>query len=207
MRKPAVLLAGAITLFATATLLSATNSAFSLIEVTSYEADVNKDGNVSSIDLMLVAQRFGQPVPTATPDRGHDVVLSNEVTASAGIVWLGAYRPDSCQEPVIVLHATSPAVDGAPSFDFLLAPSVDAVSPSAIQNVGNSSSMGLAGQWHTHRKVSRNTSGAVQGGGNQEPYAFGEPESALYPFVMVGAQMNHVGTLRGEVHCSRSPSM
>ena len=43
-----------------------TNVAQSVIQVTAYEADVNKDGKVNSGDQLGVAKNYGKPVPTVT---------------------------------------------------------------------------------------------------------------------------------------------
>ncbi len=59
MRKPTLLLAGAIALFIAWALFSATNNALGFVVVTPYEAGVNKSGTVNAIDLSQVAQRFG----------------------------------------------------------------------------------------------------------------------------------------------------
>lgn len=48
-------------------LIVTTTSVAGVVPVTPYEADVDKSGGVNAIDLMQVAQRFGQPVPAPTP--------------------------------------------------------------------------------------------------------------------------------------------
>jgi hypothetical protein len=67
MRRTIVLGAAGVLLLAVGVIAANTHIAHGIIPVTAYEADVNKDARVNSGDLGLVASKFGQPVPTATP--------------------------------------------------------------------------------------------------------------------------------------------
>lgn len=82
MRRGLLLLAGGLALFAAGVLFSSTNNAFGVVPVTPYEADVNKDSRVNAIDLGQVAQKFGQPVPTATATPLSECNLSRRVIPS-----------------------------------------------------------------------------------------------------------------------------
>lgn len=204
MHRGILLVAGGLALFAAGVIFSSSRDAFGLVPVTPYEADVNKSGGVNSIDLQQVAMKFGQPVPTATPDLSRDIVLTNGVSGSRGdTLWFGAYRTSECPEAVFFVHATSSVSTGVPTFDLYVSASTDGITPAGAQNIGNSSTMGYVGTWHTHRRVSRNESGALQGGGNIEPYTYGDDLAPQYPFLMVGGYLNEAGTFRAEVHCSR----
>jgi hypothetical protein len=67
MSRPFPLCVAVILLFALGVIAANTRIAQGIIPVTAYEADVNKDARVNSGDLGLVASKFGQPVPTASP--------------------------------------------------------------------------------------------------------------------------------------------
>lgn len=133
MTKPAFLLAGACAVLVAGAILTATNSAWGII--TPYDADVNKDAKVNAIDLMLVAQRFGQPVPTATvpaPPTAADVaveaitctgnsceilVLNRGLTPTGGYneidnATLNIFCPNYCWAGTVVPHPASGQGDG-----------------------------------------------------------------------------------------------
>lgn len=67
MRRSVVLTLAAAGLFAIAVLAVTTNVVQSVIPVTPYEADINKDARINSIDQLHLAKNYGLPVPTASP--------------------------------------------------------------------------------------------------------------------------------------------
>ena len=67
MSRPIMLGVAAVLLFAFGVIAANTRVAQGWIPVTAYEADVNKDARVNSGDLGVVASKFNQVVPTATP--------------------------------------------------------------------------------------------------------------------------------------------
>ena len=168
-----------------------------------WKADVNGSGYVTLSDVSAALAEVGHaaPAPTPTPDLSHDVVVTSSATlGNHESGWFGAYRTADCREAVIYLHASG--LEPNASFDFWLGPSNDGVTPLGIQNVGNSSNTGdNNGTWVTHRKVSFNHSGAIQGGGNIERYDYDDNQ---VPYMMIGAFANQSSRFRVEVHCSRS---
>jgi hypothetical protein len=53
-------------LFVLGVIAATTNTALGVIPVTPYEADINKDGRINSLDQLGLAKNYGKPVPTAT---------------------------------------------------------------------------------------------------------------------------------------------
>jgi hypothetical protein len=66
MRRKALLGIAALAMIAASASLFMPQSAFSIVNVTPYEADVNKSGAVDVIDLHLVARNIGRLAPTST---------------------------------------------------------------------------------------------------------------------------------------------
>jgi hypothetical protein len=119
MRRPLLLVGGAALLFALGVVAATTRIAQSVIPVTAYEADVNKDYTVNSGDLLNVALKFGQPVPTATATivpaptsvplgHGESVVLAQGVLIQPGpAVSLGSVDPLTCGHPLFYVTAAT----------------------------------------------------------------------------------------------------
>lgn len=171
--------------------------------------DVNNDGTVNIIDIGLVVQSFMQQVPTPTPppppptpNPSNDVLVADDVLLPRGLAALGSYEPDLCEDAVIFIGASGFETVGFPAYDFLIAASDDGLTPrdGEWSNIGNSSPVGLLGEWVTTRKTSRSENG-------KGPWKFVEPpngEPAQY--VLIGVFSNPIGGARYvvEVHCTRT---
>jgi hypothetical protein len=170
-----------------------------LITPTSYDADVNKDGSVTAGDLGWVAHYFGAPPPTPTatavPPMGTPLSLAREVVVqNHTAAWLGAYQSPRCHNAVLILQSAGlESLTG--TFDFLVAPSLDGVTPGGVSNIGNSSPEGTADRPAVYRKRSANESDVV------EQTDYGDDS---YPWLMVGVFANQTGRFSVDVYCANT---
>jgi hypothetical protein len=67
MHRTAFALAGLLALAAAIVVLTTRSAGGVINPVTAYDADINKDGHVGSLDLLYLAYFYKQPAPTPTP--------------------------------------------------------------------------------------------------------------------------------------------
>lgn len=162
------------------------------------DADVDRDGEVTILDLSLVARHFRQSV-----DR-NDVpgYIFPEVTVgNHELKSLGVYNPDACAQAVIFSSSSTVELSSTPTFDFLVAYSDDGVSPRGgiWQNIGNSSPEGLVGSWAMTRRLSANSTTSLF----DDRAGHFDDEGA--PHTLVGIFANQAAKVRAAVSCSPIP--